>query len=89
MSNPCIELWFLYHYKNQKAHIDSQDCIRELSNRNKNTYKKGVIDEKLRSKLTYHGNKAYERAKASDLFENPSSNMFKLIDELERVYKER
>ena len=30
-SNPSIELWFLLHYKNQKANISTDDCIKELS----------------------------------------------------------
>ncbi|MCH8568705.1 MAG: RloB family protein [Balneolales bacterium] len=27
LSTPSIELWFLYHYKNQKAHISTDECI--------------------------------------------------------------
>jgi hypothetical protein len=38
-SNPSIELWFLLHYKNQTANISTDDCIRELCNRNNNNYK--------------------------------------------------
>ena len=37
-SNPCIELWFLLHYKNQTASINGKDCIKELENRNRNSY---------------------------------------------------
>jgi hypothetical protein len=85
ISNPSIELWFLYPYKNQKAEISSADCIRELSNRNRNRYRKGLIDNKLKEKLESQCGKACERAKSSGLFENPSSNVFILIEELERV----
>ena len=46
-SNPAVELWFLLHYKNQIAYITEDDCIRELSNRNRNSYKKGLIDKIL------------------------------------------
>jgi len=87
ISTPSIELWFLYHYKNQKAHISTDDCIKELSKRNKNTYKKGYIDEKLRIKLDSTCHKACERAKKSELLKNPSSNMFLLIEALESVKK--
>jgi len=37
-SNPSIELWFLLHYKNHTTYISSQDCIMELSKRNRNSY---------------------------------------------------
>lgn len=85
ISNPSIELWFLYHYKNQKSEISSAECLRELSNRNKNQYKKGVIDSKLKEKLDTCNEKACERAKDSQHLKNPSSNLYILIDELEKV----
>ena len=84
-SNPSIELWFLLHYKNQTAEITSQDCCRELSNRNRNIYKKGIIDPKLESKLSENCTKACDRAKGLILYDNPSSNMFILLEELESV----
>lgn len=87
ISNPSIELWFLYHYKNQQAVISTNDCIKELSNRNKNQYKKGVIDKNLRDKLDAECKKACDRAKASQLFQNPSSNFYELIEDLESVKK--
>lgn len=86
-SNPSIELWFLLHYKNQRANITTNDCIRELSNRNRNTYKKGVIDTQLEIKLSENYTKSCERAKELILFNNPSSNMNVFIEELENVKK--
>lgn len=85
LSTPSIELWFLYHYKDQKALISTADCVKELSSRNKKSYKKGFIDKKLRLKLSDHWRKACERAKKSKFPQNPSSNMHILIEELERV----
>lgn len=87
ISNPSIELWFLYHYKNQKANITVDDCIKELCNRNKNQYKKGLIDKKLAEKLDSECKRACERAKESKLFDNPSSNVFSFIEELEKAKK--
>jgi hypothetical protein len=81
-SNPSIELWFLLHYKNQIACIATKDCIRELCNRNRNQYKKGLIDEKLINKLNENYEKASERAKGLQLFSNPSSNMHIFVEEL-------
>lgn len=83
VSNPTIELWFLLHYKNQTACITADNCIRELSNRNRNEYKKGVIDNQLEIKLSENCHKASERAKKLNLFKNPSSNMNVFIEELE------
>jgi hypothetical protein len=84
-SNPSIELWFLLHYKNQRASISSKDCINELSKRNRNYYQKGVIDNMLEIKLNETIFKACDRAKSLILFENPSTNMNILIEELEKV----
>jgi len=80
LSNPCIELWFLLHYKNQTANISCQNCSREISNRNRNTYKKGLIDEKLKDKLLDRMSNAMERAKILTLFNNPSSSVYRLIE---------
>lgn len=84
-SNPSIELWFLLHYKNQRDFITEEKCIGELKNRNKVEYKKGVIDEKLRSKLNEKHKEACARAKNLVIFGNPSTNMYELIDELENT----
>lgn len=86
-SNPSIELWFLLHYKNQTASLTADDCIRQLCNRNRNTYKKGVIDARLELKLSEHPEKASKRAKALTPFDNPSTNMHQFIDELENAKK--
>ena len=43
VSNPCIELWFLLHYKSQTSSTNSSNCCREMTNRNR-TYKKGSIE---------------------------------------------
>lgn len=88
VSNPSIELWFLLHYKNQTANITTEKCIRQLSNRNKNKYKKGVIDSQLEIKLSGICAKACERAKELTLFNNPSSNMNVFIEELENVKRQ-
>jgi len=88
-SNPSMELWFLLHYKNQTASISSQDCIRELSKRNRNSYQKGVIDKNLEVKLTENLTKACERASHLILFNNPSSNMNVFISELDNARRNK
>ena len=86
VSNPCIELWFLLHYKSQTANINSADCCRQLSNRNQQ-YKKGIIDVKLREKLISKKEDAVSRAKSLNDYDNPSSTIYKLIEVLNGLRK--
>ena len=50
---------------------------------------KGTIDQKLKTKLDSDYLKACERAKKSQLFKNPSSNVYLLIEELERIKNDK
>lgn len=84
-SNPTIEYWFLLHYKNQTARIIGDECIKELCNRNRNTYKKGVIDDKLKQQLDTKQNEACKRAQKTTLFQNPSSNIHQFIEDIEEA----
>jgi hypothetical protein len=84
-SNPSIELWFLLHYKTETANITVNKCIRELSNRNSNIYKKGKIDRKLELKLTEKICDAIKRAQSLKTFSNPSTNFQVFIEELNKV----
>lgn len=86
LSNPCIELWFLLHFKNHKAHNDNAYFCKELKNRN-NTYKKGVIDKKLKEKLTTKIDEAIKRAKNLTASKNPSSTVYKLLEKLQELGK--
>ena len=56
-----------------------------MSNRNRNAYKKGIIDQQLEIKLSANYTKASERAKKLTLFNNPSSNINSFIEELESI----
>lgn len=86
LSNPCIELWFLLHYKNQTANINSAKCCREMLNRNR-VYKKGAIDKKLKEKLISKREDAVKRAKALTENNNPSSTVYRLIEILDELKK--
>lgn len=86
VSNPSIELWFRLHYKNHTSKTTTKDCIRELSNRNRNKYKKGLIDVNLENKLSENCHKACKRAKNMALFSNPSTNVYLFIEKLEIQY---
>lgn len=87
-SNPSIELWFLLHYKNQISTIDENKCIQELCNRNRNEYKKGFLDKKLKERLRTKQSVAIDRAKKLTGFKNPSSNMYIFIELLEVTKKQ-
>lgn len=87
-SNPAVELWFLLHYKNQTANITEEDCIRELSNRNRNNYKKGKMDIPLKNKLKDKYEEACSRSKRLNLYNNPSTNMHTFIEALKTAKNE-
>jgi hypothetical protein len=86
-SNPSIELWFLLHYKNQTSEISEDTCIRDISNRNHNSYKKGVIDEHLKVKLRDKCSDACNRSKKLTQYKNPSTNMHAFIEVLRDTRK--
>ena len=83
VSNPSVELWFLLHYKNQRASTDARYCCGELEKRN-GTYRKGAIDSKLREKLLTKRKEAVKRAKALKT-DNPSTTVYQLIELLDSL----
>lgn len=83
-SNPCIELWFLLHFKEQKANVDSKKCIKDLVSKIKK-YKKGKLTTTLQHSLNSGQLKAVHRAKKLSEYSNPSSTVYKLIEELEKI----
>ncbi|MEN8122149.1 MAG: RloB family protein [Bacteroidota bacterium] len=87
-SNPCIELWYLLHLKEQKAEIDCNACNKEIKKQN-GQYSKTKIGENLKSILDTKYLKAINRAKKLETFKNPSSTVYLLIEALEEVKKER
>lgn len=84
-SNPSIELWFLFHYKNVAGEITTTKCISEISNRTRKEYKKGFIHPILERRLKENYSTACDRSKKTRVFDNPSSNVHILIEELEKV----
>lgn len=84
ISNPCIELWFLLHYKSQVTPIECNDCIKELKRFNIK-YKKGELNNKLQDKLWQHRLEAVKRAAKLNNYDNPSTSIYKLIEELEKL----
>ena len=83
-SNPCFEFWYLLHCQDQKTSLTSKECISKLKIHIKK-YKKGVFDDKLKNKIIERKSKSISRAKALPEFCNPSTNVYKLIEELDAI----
>lgn len=84
VSNPCLEVWFLFHFKNHKAQCDPDFCEREIRNRNR-VYQKGDLSTRLEEKLSSKMDQAVAHAKALESFQNPSSTVYLLIEALKRL----
>lgn len=83
-SNPCFELWYILHYTNHAHAISSEECVGKFE-RICHEYKKGKIPCTLGTKLNENIEKAVSRAKKLPLYENPSTSVYLLIDELEEA----
>ena len=81
VSNPCVELWFFLHYQEQKAEITSEKCVQKYQKVSKG-YKKGVLSEDEKKVLAENRELAVDRAKKLAAFKNPSTTVFKLLEEL-------
>jgi len=82
--NPCFEFWYLIHCQKQTATLTSNNCISKLKEHIKN-YQRGFFDDKLKSKIIENKSKAISRAKISEEFSNPSTSVYKLIEELDII----
>lgn len=81
VSNPCIELWFFLHYENHTAESSCKHFYKELYNRN-GKYAKGIINDKLRDKLSNEMDAAIRRAKKFQENKNPSTSVYKFLEKL-------
>lgn len=82
VSNPCIELWFLLHYQEQKVEITSEKCIQKLHKVTKG-FRKGGLSEEEKKVLAENRDLAVDRAKKQAEYHNPSTTVFKLLEKLE------
>ena len=81
LSNPCIELWFLLHCKDQKTAISTEDAIKALKHIGApwNRYKKPEISTTQKDFLKLHVQEAMERASLLPIHNNPSSDVHHLL----------
>ena len=81
VSNPCIELWFLLHYKEQKSELTSDKCILKYQKVSRG-YKKGVLSEEEKNVFAENRELAVVRARKLAEFQNPSTTVYKLLEML-------
>ena len=82
--NPCMELWFYLHEKEQRAHIPTTSCLQALKRVSRwETYKKGNLSERQKNWLWNHQEEAVIRGKGLVDYQNPSAPIFKFIELLE------
>jgi hypothetical protein len=86
-SNPCVELWFLFHIAEQYAYITTDACIEKLRKTaiEWKSYKKGTLSEQQKMILWNNRIIASERAMKLQNRENPSSMIYLLLDEMEKT----
>ena len=82
-TNPCIEFWFLLHFKSHRERLSSDDAQKALEEKYPN-YKKGDINDKLFGSLMHKVKKAVDRAEKLTEWDNPSSTVYRLIQYLEK-----
>jgi len=85
--NPSVELWFLLHNCEQNAFILTNDCIEKLRKSAKEweCYKKGLLTDKQKKILWDNRKTASDRAMKLQNWKNPSSMVYLLLDEMEKV----
>lgn len=79
LSNPCVEYWFLLHYKDVKKELTSSECIALLK-KFEADYSKGNISAIMKKILIKNIEAASSRAKNKISYTNPSSTVHLLTD---------
>lgn len=89
LSNPCVEVWFILHIKDYRKPNDSDSIVDELRSAHPvwARYMKGRFTSGQIKCLNENRSIAIERAKRMNPSGNPASNMYILIEELERASK--
>ena len=84
LSNPCIEFWFLLHYKDANKEISSAECLYMLKCIDRE-YAKGMFSTMMKRVLIDAIEDASKRAKSKEAFTNPSSTIHLLVDEISAI----
>ena len=84
VSNPCIELWYLLHFEECHAELTQNACIKKLK-RHFEHYVKGTLALNEKQQLSEKASDATERAKVLEVYNNPSTTIYKMIELLESL----
>ena len=79
LSNPCIEYWFLLHYKDSAKEMTANECVTSLK-RFEDKYSKGSYSMTMQQILVDNIKEATVRAKKKEAYSNPSSTVHYLTD---------
>lgn len=95
LSNPCIELWFLLHYKKIPSQISRKDAYDELKkfirdyDKNSNIFP--ILKDKIRAAMTNAEslNQGHQRngVLLLSVDSNPSTQVFKLVKNIQDLIK--
>ncbi len=86
LSNPCIEYWFVLHYKDTNKELSSAECLALLRSIDKD-YVKGAFSTAMKRALIDSVEEAAKRAKSKEAYSNPSSTIHLLTDEIIKAKK--
>ena len=86
LSNPCIEYWFVLHYKDINKELSSSECLTMLKNIDAD-YQKGVFSTAMKRVFIDTIEDAAKRAKSKEAYTNPSSTIHLLTDEITKSKK--
>ena len=85
-SNPCLELWYLLHFVDQKTEISSEQCLVAVKKHLPN-YKKGEVNGALQKTLSDKQELAIKRSESLHPRENPSCEIPLFLADLEGASK--
>jgi len=81
LSNPCVEYWFLLHYKDIDSELTSAECVARLKKLDAE-YSKGTFSASMKKKLIENIANAANRAESKEPYSNPSSTVHLLTNEI-------
>lgn len=88
LSNPCVEYWFLLHYKDVASELTSAECVARLKKLDAE-YAKGTFSTPMKKKLIESITEAANRAVAKVPYSNPSSTVHLLTNEILKNVREQ
>ena len=84
LSNPCVEFWFLLHYKDVASELTSAECVARLKKLDAE-YAKGTFSTPMKKNLNESISEADNIAVAKTPYSNPSSTVHLLTNEILKI----